>query len=244
MPESLYGTQTLVYGHRGARGYAPMNTIPSFEVAVQQGAHGVELDVHLTRDGQMVVIHDFTIDGTTDGHGAVENMTFAELRELDAGAWFDPRYAGTKVPTLAEVFETLGGLGVNVEIKADTAGIEDAVAGLIRRFNALDRVIVSSFNPLVLKRFRKVAPEIGMGFLYEPEAPEALMGAMLGIAHEARHPMHTMIDADYMTAARRWSYRVNTWTVNDPARALELRALGVDIVITDYPDRILQAYGA
>jgi glycerophosphoryl diester phosphodiesterase len=244
MPESLYGAQTLVYGHRGARGYAPMNTIPSFEVAVQQGAHGVELDVHLTADGQLVVIHDFTVDATTDGQGAVENLSFTQLRELDAGAWFDPRFAGTRVPTLLEVFETLGRLGVNVEIKADTAGIEDAVAALIRRLNAADRVIVSSFNPLVLKRFRKVAPEIGIGFLHEPEAPDSIMGAMLGIAHEARHPMQTIIDADYMAAARRWSYRVNTWTVNDPVRALELRALGVDIVITDYPDRILQAYGA
>lgn len=244
MPETLYQDgKTLVYGHRGARAYAPMNTIPSFQVAINQGVHGVELDVHLSADGELVVIHDFTVDATTDGTGEVEKMTFAELRELDAGAYFDPKYTGTKIPTLKEVFEVMGNLGINVEIKAATAGIEFKVAELIRHFNAVDRVLVSSFNPDVLKRFRKVAPEIGIAFLYEPDAPAELMGQMLGIAHEARHPMHTMIDAEYMRAARRWNYRVNTWTVNDPARAVELAGFGVDIIVTDKPDIILSALG-
>lgn len=244
MSLSFYGDQMLVFGHRGASGYAPMNTIPAFELALAQKADGVELDVHLSADGELVVIHDFTVDHTTDSTGPVDSMTLAQLKELDAGAWFDVQYAGTRIPTLDEVFEAISGrMAVNVEIKPMTDGIEQKTADCIRRHGMVEKVIVSSFNPLVLHRFRKAAPEIAVGFLYAPETPPEWMQSMIGFDLQARHPYYAMIDRIYMDQAKRFGYRVNTWTVNDPTQALALRDLDVDCVITDYPDRIRQALG-
>src|SRR3954471_10203234 len=116
--KEFYGDRLLVFGHRGARAYAPMNTIPSFELALAQGADGVELDVRLTLDEQMIIMHDDRVDATTDAKGFVHDMTLKEIQELDAGAWLDPKYAGTRVPTLDEVFEAIGKrTRINVEIK-------------------------------------------------------------------------------------------------------------------------------
>ena len=101
----FYGNQTLVFGHRGAKAYAPMNTIPSFELALAQGADGIELDVRLTRDGELVLMHDDSVDATTNGSGRVADLTLAEIQSLDAGAWFGEAFRGTRAPTLDEVFQ-------------------------------------------------------------------------------------------------------------------------------------------
>lgn len=106
--ENIYQGRTLVWGHRGARAYAPMNTIPSFELALKQGADGVELDTHLTKDGYLIVLHDFTVDSTTNGKGLAKDMMLKEIKALDAGSSFSSEYAGTQIPTLDEVFEAIG----------------------------------------------------------------------------------------------------------------------------------------
>ncbi|MFZ4814035.1 MAG: glycerophosphodiester phosphodiesterase, partial [Phototrophicaceae bacterium] len=119
--EALYADHTLplVFGHRGAMAYAPMNTLAAFELAAQQGAHGIELDVWLSADDALVVIHDFEVNHTTNGEGRVGSMSLAEIKALDAGSWFSPEFAGTQIPTLDEVFETVGKkVFVNVEIKS------------------------------------------------------------------------------------------------------------------------------
>lgn len=245
--ESMYNGQTLVFAHRGASAYAPMNTLPAFELAVEQGADGIELDVHRSKDGHGVIVHDFTVDHTTNGSGRADSMTLAELKALDAGAWFGEAFAGTRIPTLNEVFEAVGQkLYVNVEIKsesAETDGVEQVTADVIAQYNMQERVIVSSFNPLALHRFRQIMPEVAIGFLYSPDMPidtPALM-RQLNLPYEALHPYHEMIDAAYMEQAKRDGHRVNVWTVNDPARTLELRDFGVDAVITDKPDVMLKA---
>ncbi|MCA0452969.1 MAG: glycerophosphodiester phosphodiesterase [Chloroflexi bacterium] len=241
--ENIYQGRTLVWGHRGARAYAPMNTIPSFEMALAQGATGVELDTHLSKDGQLIVLHDFSVDATTDGKGLAKNMTLAQLKELDAGSSFSKEYAGVRIPTLSEVFEAVGQkCFINVEIKSDTQetdGVEQAVADCIRQHGLEASVIISSFNPLALKRFRAILPNVPIGYLYAPDYD--FSAAMDGLAHEARHPQDVMIDAAYMEWARQHNYRVNTWTVNDPQRAAELYKLGVDAIITDKPDVIIEA---
>jgi glycerophosphoryl diester phosphodiesterase len=240
----MYNGRTLVFGHRGASGYAPMNTIPAFELAAEQGADGVELDTHLSKDGQLIVLHDFTVDHTTNGSGFARDMTVAELKALDAGSKKDLKFAGVQIPTLDEVFEAIGQkLYVNVEIKSeteDTDGVEQAVADCLARNHMLERVIVSSFNPLALKRFREIAPEVPIGYLYMPDY-QPFAEVMDALPHEARHPHHPMIDRAYMDWAKSKGYRVHTWTVNDPARAAELQRLGVDAVITDTPDIMLEA---
>ncbi len=236
----------LVFGHRGAKAYAPMNTVPAFELALEQGADGIELDVHLSSDGELVIVHDFVVDSTTDGSGYIRDMSLAQLKELDAGSWFGDAFRGVRIPTLNEVFEAVGNrLFINVEIKSKSLrsdGIEQAVAGRINHFGLARRVIVSSFNPLALWRFRAAdVADVPMGFLHAPDSPFYAPYMLIGLAHQARHPQHTMIDERYMTWVKRKGYVVNTWTVNDPRRAVALRDLGVNAIITDSPDTILEA---
>ncbi|MBI1277086.1 MAG: glycerophosphodiester phosphodiesterase [Anaerolineaceae bacterium] len=241
--ENIYQGRMLVLGHRGARAYAPMNTIPAFELALKQGADGIELDTHLSKDGQLIVLHDFSVDATTNGKGFAKDFTLEELKELDAGSRFSPEFAGTRIPTLDEVFEAVGKkLFINVEIKSetqDTDGVEQAVADCIARHGLEGSTIVSSFNPLALRRFRAIMPVVPIGYLYSREYD--FSEALQDFPHEAKHPEDDLIDAAYMEWARLNHYRVNTWTVNDPNRAVKLYQLGVDAIITDAPDVIIEA---
>ncbi len=237
--------RTLIFGHRGAKAYAPMNTIPAFELAAQQSADGVELDVWLSKDGYPVIIHDDTVDGTTDGHGNVQEMTLEQIKALDAGSYFDATFAGKRVPTLDEVFEAVGKrLIINVEIKSNETrrvGIEQVVADCIARHQMQRRVIVSSFDPRVLKTFREIMPEVPIGYLFAPNYtffPEV----METLPHEARHPYHELLTPDYVNNLR--GYRINTWTVNEPERVKELIELGIDAIITDKPDMAVEVLHA
>ena len=216
----------------------------AFARAVELGAHGIELDVHLSADGVPVVIHDFTVDATTDGSGPVSSMPLAQLKELDAGSSFAPAFAGEPIPTLAEVLETFGHrLFLNIELKTTSPGdngLERAVIAQVRE-HGLDRsdlVLLSSFNPFSLRRASRLAPHIRRGLLYAPDLPLPLRRAWFAplAPHQARHPEHTMVDARYMAWARRRGYQVNTWTVDDPVEMRRLVDLGVDGIITNVPD--------
>lgn len=239
----------LVFGHRGASFDAPENTLAAFALARQQGADGVELDTMLSRDGVPVVIHDVTLENTTDGHGPVRDLDLKALKALDAGSHFDREFQGEPIPTLDEVLETLGpDLRVNIELKTWSwrpDGLEEAVLNVIRRHDAGSRVIISSFNPMALRRFRALAPYLPIGYLYAPDEPIYLRHAwlMFGLPHEARHPFHEMIDARYMDWARRRGYQINTWTVDSPDRMRTLRDLGVHGIITNRPALALEALG-
>lgn len=244
--KAIYQDQVLVFGHRGASAYAPENTIPAFELAAEQGAHGIELDVQLSQDGHLVVIHDFELDKTTNGTGKVTDTSLADLKTLDAGSWFNEKFAGIQIPTLAEVFESVGeSLFINVEIKyfdIETNGIEQKIIDCITKYQLEARVIISSFNPMVLKRTRQINDAIPIGYLYSPQSMDGKTQAlMLPYEHEARHPYHEMIDESIMIHAHELGFVVNAWTVNDAARARQLRMLGVNGIITDHPDTILAA---
>jgi glycerophosphoryl diester phosphodiesterase len=222
-----------------------MNTLPSFQLAEQQGADGIELDVWLSRDGHLVVLHNDTVDETTDGTGGVQEKTLAELKALDAGSWFDPRFAGTRIPTLDEVFQSIGaGFLVNVEIKAigdpdETNGIEQAVLESITRHNMQDRVIVSSFSLKTLQRLHSIAPDISIGFLY---ATYDALGDPFIRQCQYLHPCHELLNAEYV--ARLPKVPLNTWTVNEPERMAELLEMGVRGIITDKPDVARQVVDA
>lgn len=235
----------LIFGHRGASAYAPMNTLPAFDLAARQGADGIELDVWLSADGHLMVIHDAEVDHTTDGSGHVGAMTLAQLKELDAGGGFNEAFAGTRIPTLDETFEEFGQkLFINVEIKSVmiyTDGIEQAVADIIARFNLQRRVLVSSFNPIALRRFKELLPEVAIGYLHDPHTPYYFDYVLYDMHYEAHHPHFSQVNAEYMFDLRKSSQWVNVWTVNDPASALELCDLGVSGIITDKPDAILNA---
>lgn len=232
----------LNLAHRGARQVAPENTIPAFLKAMELGANGVELDVQLSRDGAIVVIHNFTLDKTTSGAGPVAAHTLAELRALDAGAWFDPGWRGTPIPTLAEVFEALPPHAyVNVELKYEgilSNGLEQAVASFIAEGDLYGRVIVSSFNPFLLARLQRLDPRIPIGLLYAPDMPAGLRHGELArwLRPDALHPLFIQLRRPLVAAAHARGCKVNTWTVNNPEVMHLLLEWGVDAIITDVPD--------
>lgn len=247
-----------VLGHRGASAAAPENTLAAFRLARQTGANGVELDVRLSRDGVPVVIHDDTVDRTTNGHGRVSDLTVLELRQLDAGSWKGFEFANEQIPLLAEVFQELedwlrpltpkfGPAGfVNVELKADSltgTGLEREVVNLIVQMNLESRVIISSFNPLALARVRALNPQIKRGLLCSADLPVFLSRVWFRwlAAPHALHPEYHMINEEYMRWALQKHIPINAWTVDDPAEARRLAQAGVNALITNRPDVICRA---
>lgn len=238
-----------IFAHRGARVVAPENTLPAFQKALDMHVDGIELDVYCSKDGQLVVIHDFTVDKTTNGKGRVSDFTATELAGLDAGSSLSAEFAGIGVPTLDQVFDLVGNrCRVNVEIKSeDPSGgnqVEPLIA-LIQKRNLYEQVIVSSFNPITLIKMRWTDPKIQLGLLYEAELPPHLRQAWFTpiLQPEALHPYHAIIDEKLMTWAKSKRCAVNTWTVNDVAEAKRLAALGVDVIMSDVPDVMIAALG-
>ena len=247
--ESFYLDRPLNFAHKGASYEAPENTLAAFLLAAELGAEGIELDVQLSRDGEMVVIHNFTLEATTDGQGRVSDHTLAELKQLDAGSWFDPAFAGQRIPTLQEVVNAVGHqLLLNVEIKTARAaddGLAAAVVRLLEENYLLDRVVVSSFNPLAVWRVRRLNPWIATGLLYAPDLPFLLRRPWSRhmVRPDALHPYHTDVDAGYVQWARGKGYRIHTWTVDEPAEMERLAAVGTDLIITNRPDLLRQVLG-
>ncbi|MCR4406029.1 MAG: glycerophosphodiester phosphodiesterase [Anaerolineae bacterium] len=246
----FYQGRVLNFAHRGASARAPANTLSAFRLAAELGADGVELDVQLSKDGAVVVIHDFTVDATTDGSGPVAEKKLAELQALDAGSWFDAAFAGEHIPTLQEVMDAVGyRLLLNIELKLPftlvNTGLEAEVVRLIEDNNLVDRVIVSSFHPLALRRVKSLNPRIPTGLLYAHNLPIYLRRAWLAplAPHEARHPDFTMVTPAYVRAVKARGYRINVWTVDDPDEMCRLLDLGVDAIITNRPDVLRQVAG-
>lgn len=236
-----------IFAHRGAKAVAPENTMPAFARALEMGVAGIELDIHCSKDGKLVVIHDEALERTTTSKGMVADFSAAELARVDAGAPFSPDFAGVGIPTLDEVFDLVGNrCMVNVEVKTDDPLGGDQVEGLlamIKDRKLYDQVIVSSFNPISLVKIRFLDPKVRLGLLYFQPLPPWLRNAWFTpiLQPEAVHPYAQLIDAAYMDWARRQNCAVNTWTVNDVAEANRLAALGVDVIISDVPDQLMAA---
>jgi glycerophosphoryl diester phosphodiesterase len=233
---------TLNLGHRGASAYAPENTLAAFDLALQMGADGIELDVTLSQDGIPVVIHDDKVDRTTNGHGPIQQMTLAQIKRLDAGGWFSPKYCDERIPTLAQALELVGNRGiVNIELKGTAFrddGLETAVGRVVEQAQAGDRVILSSFNPFALYRMAQVLPRVPRGLLYADDLPIFLRRAWLRplARPTALHPKHSMISPAYVAWAHGKGYSINTWTVNEPDEMRRLIGLGIHAIITNKPD--------
>jgi glycerophosphoryl diester phosphodiesterase len=234
--------QPLVIAHRGASAYAPENTLAAFQLAAEQVADAVELDVDLTRDGQVVVLHDATIDRTTDGQGRVAALTLEEIRRVDAGAWKDIAFKCERVPLLEEVFEAVGQqLLINVEIKDMSLlgnGLEAKVAALIEKHDLIDRILISSFNPFALRRVKRINPRLACALIYAPDLPIILRDARLAslVPHlNARHPHHSLVNRVVVDQFHAQGLIVNVWTVNQAGIARAMIDAGVDGVIGDDP---------
>ena len=218
---------------------APENTLAAFRLAHELGADGIELDVMLTADKQLIVIHDDTVDRTTNGHGKVAEMPLAALRELDAGSYFGEPFRGEKLPTLAEVYEALGGkLRINVELKNYAHPLDNLTAHVIRlteHFHLEDSVLLSSFNPLNLSRAHLLNPHMQLGLLTE-SGNRQMQGALGRLfPYDALHPYYADVTPEMVTRLHALGRQVNTWTVDDPEDLRRMQAYGVDGVICNDP---------
>jgi glycerophosphoryl diester phosphodiesterase len=231
---------TDVIAHRGASGTAPENTLPAFRRAEELGADMIELDVQLTRDGHPVVIHDWTLDRTTSGRGAVRRRTLAEISRLDAGAWFGHGFADTRVPTLDQVFAAVG-IPVNVELKA--AGddrLERRVLDTVTRAGALERVIFSSFDAASLARLRALSGDADLAVLWAGRSISRALALAGRVGARSLHLRTSRVVTSAITAGHAAGLAVRVWTVNAAAEFTRLTDAGADGVFTDYPERFLQ----
>lgn len=226
--------------HRGASGYAPENTLAAFERAVELGAAFIETDLHLTRDARFVAIHDATVDRTTNGHGAVHEFSLAELRELDAGLWFDRQFSGEHIPTIEEIlnFSCKHDVVFYFEIKYDAAwGMHHALAAAINGSGNAARSIVISFDPATLLSLRKLDASIMLGLLVE-EAKQDLAKIALNCGARQLCPRMDLVTPQVVSEAHRADLQVVTWTVNEREKMRRAIELGVDGIMTDVPDRL------
>jgi glycerophosphoryl diester phosphodiesterase len=238
-------TLPVVIAHRGASFYAPENTLPAFELAFQQGAQAVELDVKLTLDGQIIVMHDASVDRTTEGQGRVSALRWAEIEQLDAGTWKSDRFKNTPVPLLKNLLETLADrLLFNIELTNYATPFDrlpGAVVQLVKHMGLEHRVLFSSFNPWTLLRVWRRAPEIPIGLLVHERQPRLSRWLLRWLVpHQAWHPSDELIrSSQIVERVHRTGRLVNVWTVNQPQRMQELLDWGVDGIMTDDPPLLL-----
>ena len=225
-----------IIAHRGASADAPENTLAAFQLALDQGADGIELDVMLSKDRQLVVIHDDLVDRTTNGTGRVQDLTLAELRALDAGQ-------GEKIPTLDEVLTRFGGkLLINIELKNYSTIFDSLpldVAALIQDHGVTDSILISSFNPINFPRFHRRLPDIPIGMLTFPGKARFFA---YGLFHyDALHPYFKDVDEALVQRTHARGREINVWTVDEAADIRHLAKIGVDSLITNRPLRAMSA---
>ncbi len=236
---------TEIWAHRGARREAPENTLPAFELAVTQGADGVEFDVQLTADGAVVIIHDEAVDRSTNGSGPVVGFTLDKLQRLDASAGV-AGYAGVRIPTLADTLELLvpSGLRLNIELKnseEDYPGLEEQVLAAVAAHGIADRVVLSTFNHYSLKRLQALGATSQLGMLYtDPLYKPWRYAAKLGVG--AIHPpARFVLGAGWVRRAHEAGLAVRPWVVNSDRGLARMFHWGVDAVFTDVPAAALTA---
>jgi glycerophosphoryl diester phosphodiesterase len=242
------GGRTWVIAHRGFSGRAPENTVVAIREAIAIGADMAEIDVTLTADERVVVIHDETLDRTTNGSGKVADYSFDDIRNLDAGSWFAAQFAGEKVPTLEEILDTVKGrILLNVEIKSEAVdrGISDKVAAAIRDRGMTDQVIVSSFSPTALERMHAVAPEIRTAVLYNKDLQRGQDPAEIvhSLGASAFNIRGSRLKAEMLRSCREHGIPVGVYTVDKPRKMKRWVKKKIDAIFTNYPDRLIEVLG-
>ena len=236
----------VIFAHRGASAYAPENTLAAFKLAVEMGADAIELDAKLSADGQVVIIHDQSVDRTTNGSGNVNQLKLDYLQQLDAGSSFDGKYHDEPVPSLDQVFAEVGGkIFINVELTNYASSSDDLVprvADLVQKHNLQDGVIFSSFNPFNLVKIHRLLPACPVAILCLAGSRGALSRSLLGrwFSPKAVHPFLDDVTPGYVNRQHSIGRRVHVWTVNQPGDMKRLVAMGVDGIITDDPPTALK----
>lgn len=238
--------KVVTIAHRGASGYAPENTMAAFDRSVDMQADYLELDVQMSRDGELVIIHDTTVDRTTDGTGQVGSLTLEELRSLDAGSWFSALFAGERIPTLGEVLDRYRGkIGILIEIKAPWLypGIEQKIAEALEQRNMhlpdSGKIIIQSFDFGSMQRMKQLTPGLPVGVLvYRAQDVTAESLARFATYADYVNPSYGLIDRELVDRIHALGMRTHVWTVRTPSLVKPLLQAGVDGIITDYPDYV------
>jgi glycerophosphoryl diester phosphodiesterase len=233
----------LVIAHRGASGNAPENTMAAFRKAVALGATFIETDLHLSRDARFVAMHDATLNRTTNGQGAVHDMTLAELRKLDAGSWFGSEFAGERIPTLEEIleFSKKNDVVFYLEMKpAGSWGGEHALIGALRESGEIPRAVVISFDTSIVLSLRKIEPTLMTGLLYDGQVEKPIQKAV-EIGARQLAVRGDLVTPALIAEAKKKDLQIVCWTVNHPAHMRMLIAAGVDGIMSDYPERLVAA---
>ncbi|MEI6289157.1 MAG: glycerophosphodiester phosphodiesterase family protein [Chloroflexota bacterium] len=236
-----------IFAHRGASAYAPENTLAAFELAADQGAKAIEFDVKLTTDKQVVILHDQTLDRTTNGTGQVTKQSYAELKELDAGSWKSEKFSGEPIPLLNDVLEAVGKrVLINIELTnyaTPMDGLVMYVAQIVKKHNLQNRIMFSSFYFTNLLSARKLLPEVPIGLLIldgNQGWHQRVVSYMFKF--DADHPYVTDVTGAMVSRLHKAGRRVHVWTVNDPADMRKLRSMGVDGIFTDDPILALENF--
>jgi glycerophosphoryl diester phosphodiesterase len=237
-------TRPLVIGHRGAAGYAPENTLASFRKGFDLGADCVECDFHISADKVPVIIHDETLERTTNGKGDVRDKTAAQLRKLDAGAWFGRKFKGEKIPLLRELFQlAVGRGGIVIEAKTPSSELPetpDILAALIKEFKSVP-VMVISVDGFFLQAFKLLCPKVHTGFLSNLlEGPEAAIETALKASCEILSVNYRKWVEPLPGLAKDAGLKLAVWTVNSPKDIKAFLAKGISSITSDFPDRILK----
>ncbi len=235
----------LVVAHRGFSGSAPENTLAAFQKAVEAGADAIELDVRLSADGEIVVIHDDALDRTTNGKGKVAAYSLLELKRLDAGSWFGTQFSGERIPTLKEVLElTKGRSLLNIELKSGGPGsyaitdLADRSLQAVQQAGMLHQVLFSSFDPSGLERIQQRNPAIPTALVLNQlwTFPRDVTG---GKSFTMLNGRKSVVNSVNISRAHQEGIKIMVWTLNDEKEMEEFIALGVDGIITNYPDRLI-----
>lgn len=237
MIRELLASDSMVWqSHRGANLVCPENTLPAFQKAVELGADMIELDVRFTKDEQLVILHDPFLNRTTNGHGLVIDHTLEEIRQLDAGSWFDEAFAGTRVSTLAEVLQTLPNTLFNIELKTSPVQMSQRlvtkVLEVVTLHGAMDRVMLSSFDHVALHQARTLSASILLGALYSGRLWDPF-GLAKALKLNLFHPNVEYLDFEFVQAAKERGYGVATWTIRDSVALAFATQCGVQNVIVD-----------
>ena len=254
-------SRPLVIAHQGGNGIWPGNTMFAFERAVEIGADVLEMDAHITKDNEIVLMHDETVDDTTDGAGLIEDLTLAQLKALDAayewsndnGKTFLHRGMGIQVPTLNEVFEKFPQMRYVIEIKLTENPIDRPLCDLIRQFNMQDKVLIASFHDEVMRNFRAACPEVATSASRTEVRNFVLLGKVFlsGFVVPQYHTIQppydpseslgiTIMTQRFIRESHAKNIMVEPWTVNDPELMRQYIKWGVDGIITDRPDLMVE----
>ncbi|MBW6472467.1 MAG: hypothetical protein K0B14_05030 [Anaerolineaceae bacterium] len=231
----------IIIAHRGASAYAPENTMAAFKKAVELSADGIEFDVKCSKDGEMVIIHDQSLERTTNGHGRVIETNLKDLRNLDAGSSFSSKFTGEKIPLLSEVLEEFSKrLLINIELTNYSSirdGLAKKAAYLVKQMGIENRVLFSSFHPYNLFITRRILPNVSVALLALPGKKGWIFRSnlMRWISPDLIHPYYSDVDKGFIEKQHRKNRKVNVWTVNTEKQILKLLKDNVDGLITDDP---------